>query len=49
LQKLSTVEPNDGQIEVAIKSMELVLKHEGLLPDDGCADIEGDEGTDTAE
>jgi len=34
LQKLTTVEPNDGQIEVAIASMKLVLQHEGLLPED---------------
>jgi len=34
LQKLTTNEPNDGQIEVAISSMKLVLQHEGLLPED---------------
>jgi len=34
LQKLTTVEPNDGQIEVAIASMKLVLQHEGTLPED---------------
>jgi uncharacterized protein YqhQ len=31
LQKLTTNEPNDGQVEVALKSLRLVLRHDGVL------------------